>query len=311
MQFLQLHLCPRRTAASAKPISEIQAFREWGKAGSLKAEVPHCPPTPPSGSTARLFSCGRRAPTTPRSSRAGPTSSSVPHGPGRRPGEKNAVIDPAVSFDAEWVYYSLLRDVKAATVASLRPPGRHLQGARQVAQDLQLSCPTILAARHRMHGRLTPAIRDVQWDNIEHLFRPPRPGRGPAVMSCAKSSNLVFHDSQWPRLAFAAARFSSLGFGLLLLLNVARCRYLQEVHAILRVNFQYSATGRPRRYATPASLIVIVSNPEVGGKRGYDAGKTIKGRKRHLPCHAGPDFGLWQCFPPPPTWRIVMRPNRC
>lgn len=52
-----------------------------------------------------------------------------------------------------------------------------------------------------------------------------------------------------------------------------------------------------------------VKTTESGGPRGYDAGKKIKGRKRHIVTDTQGNLSGWSCIKP--TFRIAMVPRAC
>jgi putative transposase len=145
-------------------------------------------------------------------------------------------------------------------------------------------------ARMPYHSDLT----DIQWDNIEHLFHtaPRGPGGRPrtypvrevvnALLDMARSGcswRLLPHDlPPWGLVSnyFYTWRDSGL---------------IEEIHAILRVGLRHLDD----RDSTPSAAVIdsqSVQTTEVGGPKGYDAGKKNR-RPQAAPAggHAGPDLG--------------------
>ena len=88
-------------------------------------------------------------------------------------------------------------------------------------------------------------------------------------------------DAGWLPLALAAKRFATVGHDLSLVRQVPRTDGLLE-----KINHSLVMADRERvgREASPSGAIFdsqSVKTTEAGGPRGYDAGKKIKGRKRH------------------------------
>ena len=85
-------------------------------------------------------------------------------------------------------------------------------------------------------------------------------------------------------------------------------RSLRDGSVFENINHALVMADRERvgRHASPTAAIIdsqSVKTTEAAGPRGYDAGKKIKGRKRHALVDT--DGGRCSSNPIPPTFRIV------
>ena len=136
-------------------------------------------------------------------------------------------------------------------------------------------------------------LSDLQWDNIEHLFHKPRrnnagrrrtydPRDVDALFYMARSGcswRMLPHDfPPWGLVSYYFYTWRDAGL-------------FEQIHAILRVDLRRLDDREP----TPSATVVdsqSVKTTEVGGPKGYDAGK--KNRRPQAAStggHAGTDLG--------------------